>query len=157
MSSAKRPNVLVFLILVLIVAPFSAAAQTLSPNQQFARDIYKELVEINTVTPTGDTAKAAEAMAARLRAAGYAGPLAIGQDMTFVEIGDTVSVLPCPSASNPTITSVTNGSYQTKISAGDTVIDITMETRDAAHAEITPDTTTWIRNDTEPHQEGGRR
>ena len=35
-------------------------------------DIYKELVEINTVTATGDTAKAAEAMAARLRAAGFA-------------------------------------------------------------------------------------
>src|SRR6202022_539068 len=51
----------------------SVAAQTLSPTQQFAREIYKELVEINTVTPTGDTAKAAEAMAARLRAAGYVG------------------------------------------------------------------------------------
>ena len=33
----------------------------------------KELVEINTVTATGDTARAAEAMAARLRAAGFAG------------------------------------------------------------------------------------
>ena len=41
-------------------------------QQQFAYDIYKELVEINTVTATGDTAKAAEAMAARLRAAGFA-------------------------------------------------------------------------------------
>src|ERR1700674_3594384 len=73
MRSVKQFNFLVFLILVLIGAPFSVAAQTLSPNQQFARDIYKELVEINTVTPTGDTGKAAEAMAARLRAAGYAG------------------------------------------------------------------------------------
>src|ERR1700674_1638207 len=73
MRSVKQFNFLVFLILVLIGTPFSVAAQTLSPNQQFARDIYKELVEINTVTPTGDTAKAAEAMAARLRAAGYAG------------------------------------------------------------------------------------
>jgi len=49
-----------------------AAAETLTPQQQFAYDIYKELVEINTVTATGDTAKAAEAMAARLRAAGFA-------------------------------------------------------------------------------------
>ena len=73
MSYMKRPNALGFLVLALSSAPFSAAAQTLSPTQQFARDIYKELVEINTVTPTGDTAKAAEAMAARLRAAGYAG------------------------------------------------------------------------------------
>jgi hypothetical protein len=47
-----------------------ALAQTLTLHQQFARDIYVELVEINTVTATGDTARAADAMAARLRAAG---------------------------------------------------------------------------------------
>ena len=49
-----------------------ATAEALSPQQQFAFDIYKELVEINTVTATGDTARAAEAMAARLRTAGFA-------------------------------------------------------------------------------------
>jgi acetylornithine deacetylase/succinyl-diaminopimelate desuccinylase-like protein len=48
-----------------------AAAEGLSPQQQFARDIYQELIEINTVTATGDTARAAEAMAARLRTAGF--------------------------------------------------------------------------------------
>jgi acetylornithine deacetylase/succinyl-diaminopimelate desuccinylase-like protein len=48
------------------------AAEGPSPQQQFARDIYKELVEINTVTATGDTRQAAEAMAARLRADGFA-------------------------------------------------------------------------------------
>lgn len=48
------------------------AAQSLTPHQQLARDIHKELVEINTVTATGDTLKAAEAMAARLKAAGFA-------------------------------------------------------------------------------------
>ncbi|HEY6255601.1 MAG TPA: M20/M25/M40 family metallo-hydrolase [Xanthobacteraceae bacterium] len=48
-------------------------AQTLTAQQRLAVDIYKELVEINTVTDTGDTARAAEAMAARLRAAGFAG------------------------------------------------------------------------------------
>jgi acetylornithine deacetylase/succinyl-diaminopimelate desuccinylase-like protein len=69
----KRPNALVSFILALILAPFSVFAQSLSPNQQLARDIYKELIEINTVTATGDTLKAAEAMAARLRAAGFAG------------------------------------------------------------------------------------
>jgi acetylornithine deacetylase/succinyl-diaminopimelate desuccinylase-like protein len=50
----------------------AAVADTLTAQQQFAYDLYKELVEINTVTATGDTAKAAEAMAARLRAAGFA-------------------------------------------------------------------------------------
>ena len=49
-----------------------AAAEALSPQQQLAFDIYKELVEINTVTATGDTAQAAAAMAARLKAAGFA-------------------------------------------------------------------------------------
>jgi len=49
-----------------------AAADELSPQQQLAFDVYKELVEINTVTATGDTALAAEAMAARLRGAGFA-------------------------------------------------------------------------------------
>jgi len=38
--------------------------------QKLAREIYKELVEINTVTNSGDTAQAADAMAARLKAAG---------------------------------------------------------------------------------------
>src|SRR6266851_874666 len=71
MSSSKRPNALLYFILAVTSAPFSVSAQTLSPNQQLARDIYKELVEIDTVTATGDTAKAAEAMAARLRAAGF--------------------------------------------------------------------------------------
>src|SRR3981189_2984017 len=51
----------------------AVAAEGLNPNQQRAFDIYKELIEINTVTATGDTALAAEAMAARLRAAGFPG------------------------------------------------------------------------------------
>jgi acetylornithine deacetylase/succinyl-diaminopimelate desuccinylase-like protein len=42
------------------------------PNDQRARTIYKELVEINsTDTPAGSVTKAAEAMASRLRAAGF--------------------------------------------------------------------------------------
>src|SRR5262245_17451303 len=49
-----------------------ATAEPLSSQQQLAFDIYKELVEINTVTATGDTLRAAEAMAARLRANGIA-------------------------------------------------------------------------------------
>lgn len=36
-----------------------------------ARDIFKELIEINTTDSSGSTTKAAEAMAARLRAAGF--------------------------------------------------------------------------------------
>jgi acetylornithine deacetylase/succinyl-diaminopimelate desuccinylase-like protein len=50
------------------------AAQPLTNHQQLGFEIYKELVEINTVTGTGDTARAADATAARLRAAGFSGP-----------------------------------------------------------------------------------
>jgi acetylornithine deacetylase/succinyl-diaminopimelate desuccinylase-like protein len=52
-------------------SPCSTGAQALTAHQQLARDIYKELVEVNTVTATGDTLKAAEAMANRLKAAGF--------------------------------------------------------------------------------------
>ena len=74
MKPAHSPRSLVFLLATLVgsVGPsFSVSAQTLSTQQQLARAVYKELVEINTVTPTGDTSQAAEAMAARLRAAGF--------------------------------------------------------------------------------------
>jgi acetylornithine deacetylase/succinyl-diaminopimelate desuccinylase-like protein len=46
-------------------------AHALTPQQQLAYDVYKELVEVNTVTDTGDTGRAADAMAARLLAAGF--------------------------------------------------------------------------------------
>jgi acetylornithine deacetylase/succinyl-diaminopimelate desuccinylase-like protein len=47
------------------------AARALTPQQQLAFDIYKELVEINSVTQTGDTGRAADAMAARLLTGGF--------------------------------------------------------------------------------------
>ncbi len=56
---------------IALVAATIASAQALTPQQQRAFDIYKELVEINTVTETGDTGRAADAMAARLIAAGF--------------------------------------------------------------------------------------
>jgi acetylornithine deacetylase/succinyl-diaminopimelate desuccinylase-like protein len=62
----------VFVAALIAAAPASLRAEALTPQQQLASDIYKELVEINTVTATGDTKQAAEAMAARLRAGGFA-------------------------------------------------------------------------------------
>lgn len=57
--------------LLLALAP-ALSAQALAPHQQLAREIYKELVEINTTdTPEGDNTRAAEAMARRLRQAGF--------------------------------------------------------------------------------------
>jgi acetylornithine deacetylase/succinyl-diaminopimelate desuccinylase-like protein len=51
---------------------FTATVQAaeLTPLQQEAKAIYKELIEIDTTHSTGDTTKAAEAMAAHLIAAG---------------------------------------------------------------------------------------
>src|SRR6185295_1605241 len=64
-----RPASLCAAILMSAATPL--AAEGLNANQQRAFDIYKELIEINTVTATGDTLEAAEAMAARLRAGGF--------------------------------------------------------------------------------------
>lgn len=47
------------------------APTTLTPQQKAAREVYKELVEINTVDSVGDVTKAARAMAARFIAAGF--------------------------------------------------------------------------------------
>ncbi|MGA8412633.1 MAG: M20/M25/M40 family metallo-hydrolase [Xanthobacteraceae bacterium] len=56
---------------LLLLSTVGQAAE-LSPQQRAFREIYQELVEINTTDSIGDTTKAAEAMAARLRAAGLA-------------------------------------------------------------------------------------
>ncbi len=47
------------------------APTTLTPAQQAARAIYREMVEINTADSVGSVTKAAEAVAARFRAAGF--------------------------------------------------------------------------------------
>ncbi len=60
----------VLLILTVGVPPLSAQS-TLKPHERLAREIFKELVEINTTDSVGDNTRAAEAMAARLRAAGF--------------------------------------------------------------------------------------
>jgi acetylornithine deacetylase/succinyl-diaminopimelate desuccinylase-like protein len=58
-----------FLFVVLVSAAVSAQS---GPNDPRARAIYKELVEINTTdTPAGSVTKAADAVAARLKAAGF--------------------------------------------------------------------------------------
>ena len=44
---------------------------SLSAHQRLAHEVYKELVETNTVDSVGSVTKAAEAMAARFRAAGF--------------------------------------------------------------------------------------
>ncbi len=55
----------------------SASAQPSGPQQQLAREIYKELVEINTSESVGNTTAAAEAMLKRLREAGFSSAEAV--------------------------------------------------------------------------------
>jgi acetylornithine deacetylase/succinyl-diaminopimelate desuccinylase-like protein len=55
---------------LLIVPVDLARSADPTPQQQALRQIYRELIEINTTDSVGDTVKAAETMAAHLRAAG---------------------------------------------------------------------------------------
>jgi acetylornithine deacetylase/succinyl-diaminopimelate desuccinylase-like protein len=52
-------------------AQTAAAPKTVRPDQLVFRELYKELVEINTTLSVGSCTAAAEAMGARLKAAGY--------------------------------------------------------------------------------------
>jgi acetylornithine deacetylase/succinyl-diaminopimelate desuccinylase-like protein len=66
MTTAVRA---LFVIVLSLLATVAAGADTVSRNAAF-RDVYKELVEINTTDSVGDTLIAAQAMAVRLRAGG---------------------------------------------------------------------------------------
>jgi hypothetical protein len=88
--------------------PEQAAATFSQVNPRMA--VYTHVV--------GNPGPGGQTLIDRTRAAGYTGPLEVGQDMYLVEIGDAVQVLHCP----PTLGAVTNASYQSKISAGGTVI-----------------------------------
>src|SRR4051812_48488679 len=70
---AQRGFCIALVAAVAATLPASSPAQTLTPTQQLAFDVFKELVEIDTTTATGDTKQAADAMAARLRGAGFSG------------------------------------------------------------------------------------
>src|SRR5262249_61210868 len=62
------------LLLIAVLAAAVVRAAPPAPSdaaRQLARDIYKQLIEINTTDSIGNTTTAAEAMAARLRAAGF--------------------------------------------------------------------------------------
>src|SRR5437870_1546951 len=72
MSSIGLPRLVGLVLVALLWAPLWIGAQA-PASQQLAPDILQELININTVTATGDTSKAAEAMAVRLRAAGFSG------------------------------------------------------------------------------------
>src|SRR5437868_8401621 len=65
-------SVLVLAGIACFVPP--ARAQSPDPIDQMARDIFKQLIEINTTDSVGNVTTAAEAMAQRLRDAGFPPP-----------------------------------------------------------------------------------
>jgi len=61
-----------FLLMLLVVPALHASPPPLDArSKQLTYDIYKQLIEINTTDSVGNTTTAAEAMAARLRVAGF--------------------------------------------------------------------------------------
>jgi acetylornithine deacetylase/succinyl-diaminopimelate desuccinylase-like protein len=67
--SCFRPDSILGMLLTAVVTT-TAAAQEPTPKQQAFRQIYQELVEINTTDSVGDSLQAAQAMATRLKNGG---------------------------------------------------------------------------------------
>jgi acetylornithine deacetylase/succinyl-diaminopimelate desuccinylase-like protein len=70
----RIPRLSAFLVLIVGLAAVPRPAAQLAPpapHQQFLREVFQELIEIDTTHSTGDTTVAAEAMARRLLAAGF--------------------------------------------------------------------------------------
>ena len=68
MSCTRYDNPMRPLALSLLILPLCAQP----PQRQLAHDVFKQLIEIDTTDSIGDNTSAAEAMAARFRAAGFA-------------------------------------------------------------------------------------
>jgi acetylornithine deacetylase/succinyl-diaminopimelate desuccinylase-like protein len=78
MREIKMKSLAIWSLIVAIAIPSmvfhaqtSEGSQAVIAHQKLARELFKELIEINTTSNVGST-KAAEAMAVRLRAAGFA-------------------------------------------------------------------------------------
>jgi acetylornithine deacetylase/succinyl-diaminopimelate desuccinylase-like protein len=74
-----------FSALVLLLGAVSVASADDTVRNAAFRDIYKELVEINTTDSVGDTLIAAQAMAARLRGTGARKPILLVAHIDVVE------------------------------------------------------------------------
>jgi acetylornithine deacetylase/succinyl-diaminopimelate desuccinylase-like protein len=67
----RVPTAAALAVLATVAGVGPARSQGLDPFQTLAHDVFKQLVEINTTDSVGSTTRAAEAMAARLKAAGF--------------------------------------------------------------------------------------
>ncbi len=76
-----RQRILALLVCSIAAASVPRAAAQSAPNDALAREIFKQLIEINTTdTPAGNVTTAAEAVAARLKAAGFTDVRVLGPD-----------------------------------------------------------------------------
>ena len=143
----KRLFTLFCAVALLSSAALVQSQTALSPEHQAARDIFKQLIEINTTdTPAGNVTTAAEAMAERFRAAGWAaedihvdGPLpnkknlvvrlrgrGAGKPILFIAHLDVVQALPQDWSMDPFKFNEVDGFFYGRgtsdIKQGDTVL-----------------------------------
>ena len=71
MKRALVATCLLPLITFIASASAQSAATPLAPHDKLLREIYQELIEINTTDSVGDCTQASKAMAARLKTGGY--------------------------------------------------------------------------------------
>ena len=76
-----RQRILALVVLSIAAVCVQRAAAQSGPNDALAREIFKQLIEINTTdTPAGNVTTAAEAVAGRLKAAGLTDVQVLGPD-----------------------------------------------------------------------------
>jgi acetylornithine deacetylase/succinyl-diaminopimelate desuccinylase-like protein len=68
----RSAKTLAFTALLAVIIPVALLPQADQPTRELAREIFKQLIEINTTDSIGNTTDAAEAMAQRLRSNGFA-------------------------------------------------------------------------------------
>ncbi|HXI12489.1 MAG TPA: M20/M25/M40 family metallo-hydrolase [Thermoanaerobaculia bacterium] len=67
----RLPGIVTCLVVMSAATLWAAPPELTARQKQLTRDIYKQLIEINTTDSVGNTTTASEAMAARLLAAGF--------------------------------------------------------------------------------------
>ena len=111
---------------VLVHEVFNAAVGSTSATASYHSVPEQAAVIFSRVAPKlavySHLAPAAFDPTVRTRAAGYAGALLVGSDLTTISIGDKVSVASCDASVTPAITAVTNASYGTAGSAGGALV-----------------------------------
>lgn len=94
MKAATHPNLLIAPLALSLLGPVLTSAADSTPHQQLGREIFRELIETDTTHSTGDTTRAAEALARRFRAAGFpesdvsvVGPKATNRNRVVRQLG----------------------------------------------------------------------